>query len=126
MNGVPSHVGDFKFGSAKANDVALEEAKAGDSWGFFAAFKEGLIAKADTEEGAVGLCPFFEGWDETCAVEVFHAVAKGSDSWQDESLAVGEIVGGEDFFVGRVEIGEGFFYASEVAHAVVDDSDHGV
>lgn len=119
---VPSHVGDFADGVGEADVFSGQKSEAFDAGGFFAFFKEELVAEADAEEGFFGGKPLGDGFDEGAFLEVFHGVAKCANARQDNGGNFLELVGCGDSFDLCADFFEGFFDAAEVAASVVNQA----
>lgn len=71
VDGVPAHVWDFESGFRfKFDDLSFEDAEAWFFRGFITAFKEELIAYADSKEGFVIGDPLLDDVKHSCVFEL--------------------------------------------------------
>lgn len=126
LGAVPAHLWDFELvGGGEAADGAGEDGESGDAGAFLAGFEEDLEAHADAEEGFVGGDPGAEGVDEAVVGEVGHAVAEGALAGHEDAVEGVDLAGVFDADGADAEGGAGVEDAAEVAHAVVENADHG-
>ncbi len=109
----------------KADDFAGEDAETLVFAVFVTGIEQQLQAEADAEEWFSAVYGGEDGIDEVFAAEFFNGVFEGPHAGQDDFIGGGDFGGfaGNDCLV--ADFFEAFLHAAEIAHAVVDDGDHG-
>ena len=124
-NAVPSDLRHFAFsGGNKLDDGCGNQAESIHSGGFLAGFAKQLEAKAYAEKRPVRTQPIDEGFHESAAAQIGHAVAKGSNAGQNQRMAMGQFGRRNQYLCFCLDEFQRIRHAAKVAHAVVYYANH--
>jgi hypothetical protein len=121
---IPAHVRDLNALGTEFPDGTFENAEAFDAGILRAFFKKKLEAETNTHELYPSSDQFADWTDEAAGMQFFHGIPKRTDPGQDDLGRAREVLPFAANFVGSAEILQRFGHAAEIAHAVINDSDH--
>ena len=107
-------------------DAAGQKPKALVQAVLVALLKKQVEPEADPQEGFAGSDFFLDDLDQAALLQVGHGVTESADARQHQRSARRMSSGSRLTTTSAPTFSQGFLHAAEVAHAVIDDGDHGI
>ena len=121
---IPSDVRDLDVRILHADDLSLQQSQPFALFDLIAFLKEHLHAQTDAQQRFSRMGLFFDRFDETGLFQIAHAIAKGADPREDQTVRCGQRRWVLTDLISGLDRIQGVADAVQVAHAIIDDRDH--